>query len=342
MFFSVIIPVYNAEKTIERCLRSVRQQSFTDFEALMIDDGSADGSGGICRACAAQDSRFRYIRQENSGVSATRNRGMREARGEFLTFLDSDDWYADTFLEEIREAIRSNPDDSHFWCGYEEVSDDSGAPGTVRKAGDGAETTTDRSEVMTLYDRFLLAPVWNKAFRRDVIAANSLRMPEDLSLGEDLLFNFAYLEACGSTTIHVLDRGLYKYRVDSAESLNKKYRPDLLEIYERLSSEMGGHLKDWELAPDQMSRYYSAVFSMLFRGMKNTMCGRNEEERGAKLRKNNEVLRGELFRKAVKNADCHIHPLYRLAAALADYRLVLMTDSLAGFKRQLRKRAEQK
>lgn len=91
--FSIIIPVYNVEKYLDACVESVLGQSFTDFEVLLIDDGATDGSGAICDAWAAKDARVRVIHQENQGLSGARNTGSREAKGEYLLSLDSDDWW---------------------------------------------------------------------------------------------------------------------------------------------------------------------------------------------------------------------------------------------------------
>ncbi len=89
---SIIVPVYNAEETLRRCIESVLNQGFTDFELLLVDDGSTDSSAGICREYENGDRRVRVIRKENTGVSDTRNLGLSEARGTFVQFLDSDDW----------------------------------------------------------------------------------------------------------------------------------------------------------------------------------------------------------------------------------------------------------
>lgn len=91
--FSVIIPVYNVEKYLDTCVESVLCQSFTDFEVLLIDDGATDSSGAICDTWAAKDTRIRVIHQENQGLSGARNTGIREAQGNYLMFLDSDDWW---------------------------------------------------------------------------------------------------------------------------------------------------------------------------------------------------------------------------------------------------------
>ena len=103
---SVIVPVYNTEKYLPKCLDSIVAQTFTDFEVLMIDDGSTDGSGEICDQYSQSDSRFIAIHQSNQGVSASRNNGLKQARGNYIAFVDSDDYVHPQMLELLYKAIR--------------------------------------------------------------------------------------------------------------------------------------------------------------------------------------------------------------------------------------------
>ena len=96
---SIIVPVYNVEKYLSRCLDSILFQSFPDWECILIDDGSSDNSGKICDEYAQQDDRFIVIHQQNSGVSAARNAGLDIAKGQWFSFVDSDDWIGSNFLE---------------------------------------------------------------------------------------------------------------------------------------------------------------------------------------------------------------------------------------------------
>ena len=98
---SVIIPVYNAEKTLHRCIDSILAQTFSDFEVLLIDDGSKDKSGEICDEYARKDSRIKVCHKENGGVSSARNMGLDNAKGEWITFVDADDYIASDFLSAI-------------------------------------------------------------------------------------------------------------------------------------------------------------------------------------------------------------------------------------------------
>ncbi len=100
---SIIIPIYNAEKELERLLTSIRQQSYTDFEVIMIDDGSKDNSAEICAKISAEDSRFNYYHQENAGVSTARNNGLKKAKGEYIAFVDSDDEIESNYLQVLSD-----------------------------------------------------------------------------------------------------------------------------------------------------------------------------------------------------------------------------------------------
>ena len=108
---SVIAPVYNTEKYLPRCIDSILAQTFTDFELLLIDDGSKDNSGAVCDEYASKDERVRVFHKENGGVSSARNVGLDNAKGEWITFVDSDDWIAETMYQEMYElATLENAD----------------------------------------------------------------------------------------------------------------------------------------------------------------------------------------------------------------------------------------
>jgi len=119
---SIIIPVYNVEDYLARCLESILFQSFKDFEVLLIDDGSTDGSGKICDAYAQNDTRIRVIHKVNGGVSSARNVGLNNANGQYISFVDSDDFVHPCFLEFLYNSIKSSKADISI-CDYEKRND---------------------------------------------------------------------------------------------------------------------------------------------------------------------------------------------------------------------------
>ena len=102
---SVIVPVYNVEKYLRQCLDSILQQTYQNLEILIINDGSTDGSDAICREYLEKDERISYFAKENTGISDTRNVGIRQATGEYVTFVDSDDWIEKTYIEELYDKL---------------------------------------------------------------------------------------------------------------------------------------------------------------------------------------------------------------------------------------------
>ena len=338
MLFSVIIPIHNAEKTLESCLESVLAQSCGDYEALLIDDGSSDRSARICAEYAARDARFRPFSFPNAGVSAARNRGLERARGEYAVFLDSDDRYSPSYLESFAALMREHPACGHFWCGYRYVSSDPAENGRLVKLP--AEETLvcgSRAAVMDYYEAYLLAPIWNKVFRLDTVRENGLTMREDLSLGEDLLFNLDYLDCVGNTEIAILNEALYEYSCFAPDSLNHKYRDDLPAIYAALIEGLYTHLSRWGLSREQMAKFYSASYGMQYQAMRNVYHPLNPLGARQKRKNNNAIMRSTAFREAVRLADCPIHPLQRLAFAAGDYRCVQLVEALARW-RQAHKR----
>jgi glycosyltransferase involved in cell wall biosynthesis len=119
MTFTVVIPLYNKKKHIKAAIDSVLRQSYFNFELLIVDDGSTDGSANIAKNL--KDSRLRYIKKEHSGVAATRNRGIEEATSSYIALLDADDWWAPTYLEEMHKAIKNFPENKLFASGRTHV-----------------------------------------------------------------------------------------------------------------------------------------------------------------------------------------------------------------------------
>ena len=189
---SIIVPVYNAEKTLRRCVDSVLKQEYPDFELLLVDDGSRDGSGGICNGYARQDPRVRVIHKANAGVSAARNDALDQARGTFLQFVDSDDWLAPEATKLLVRCAQETGCDMVI-ADFYRVSGD-----RVSHKGEIDETEVLSREEFAAYMMenpadYYYGVLWNKLFRREIVERHHLRMDVNVHWCEDFLFNLEYI-----------------------------------------------------------------------------------------------------------------------------------------------------
>lgn len=211
---SIIVPVYNVGEYLAPCLDSLAAQSFKDWECILVDDGSTDGSGEVCDRYSSGDSRFRVIHQPNGGVAAARANGVRQAAGEYLWFVDGDDLAHPRFLEEMTTAAHSG-DFPILGCRVISFYGDPPQPG----AAGGCQVWEGQEAIHhLLHDKALDYGLYNRLFRRDVMT------PEFLDNGfrynEDLLANWYALERAGKMAF--LDFGGYFYRQVEGSASRKK------------------------------------------------------------------------------------------------------------------------
>ena len=216
MKYSVIIPVYNAAKTVRRCLDSLLGQLGEDAEILLINDGSTDESGEICRDYAQQYDCVRYCEKENGGVSSARNMGLDMACGEYVLFVDSDDYVTDNFFSALERATADSPD-------YIQFFGSKGCDGSVRSFS--GEAAVDW--LAELNCTKCLNPPWSKAYRRSIIEENGIRFPHKLSIGEDKVFVFRYV-LCAESFAECRE-AVYHFTVDNKKSLSRGRRENLDE-----------------------------------------------------------------------------------------------------------------
>ena len=205
---SIIVPVYNAEETLRRCIESVLNQGFTDFELLLVDDGSTDSSAGICREYENGDRRVRVIHKENTGVSDTRNLGLSEARGTFVQFLDSDDWITPDATSLMVRAARDSGADMVIADFYRVIGDRVAHKGDIEK--DGLLSLEEFAGFMMENPAdFYYGVLWNKLYRRDIVEEHKLRMDTDISWCEDFMFNLEYIRY--AKVFYALHAPIYYY-----------------------------------------------------------------------------------------------------------------------------------
>lgn len=175
---SVIVPVYNVEKYLHRCVDSILAQTFTDFELLLVNDGSKDSSGVICDEYAAKDSRVKVFHKENGGVSSARNLGLDNAKGEWVTFVDSDDWVSNTMYEAMFDKVLSE-DAEAVYCDIKMCF------ATTEKVWKAAEYVPDKVKFLNNFIASEWTSLCNVLAKRILFEANKVRCPMGVAFCED-------------------------------------------------------------------------------------------------------------------------------------------------------------
>lgn len=215
---SVIVPVYNAEKYIERCVDSIMGQTFKDIELLLIDDGSIDKSGILCDDIALKDKRIKVIHQENGGVSVARNRGIECSKGEWLIFVDADDWIEISMIERMLAMVEDQKGDIGICSFYFEYKDNTKLCTIPNKQTTIKELLKEAMQLEGI-DEILCSPC-NKIYKKDIIEKNQIRFESDIKFGEDFIFNTRYF--VHTTRIIIENTPLYHYDCSIEDSGVKK------------------------------------------------------------------------------------------------------------------------
>ena len=220
---SVIIPVYNSEPYLRKCLDSVVNQTYRNLEILLVDDGSTDNSGRICNEYAAKDNRIKVFRKDNGGVSSARNIGLKNFTGDYLGFVDSDDWLEPDMYEILYNAINNNNVHISVVCFTRDTEDSS----IVERGREEIPNKILTQKEMLLY-LFRLAKyagfysaLWNKLFKADIIRNSNLTFDKKFEISEDLWFIAKLILFDKYTGIYV-NKPLYHY-LQRGDSLIRSY-----------------------------------------------------------------------------------------------------------------------
>ncbi|MEG2001104.1 MAG: glycosyltransferase [Evtepia sp.] len=261
---SVIVPVYKAETLLRSCVNSVLAQSFVDWELILIEDGSPDESGALCDMLASKEPRIRVFHKKNGGVSSARNRGMQEAQGRYLAFLDADDWFAPEALQTLYDLAEKNDADTAGCAHYRaEVNGE-----TSREAGALPPGVYDEMQIRSRIVSRLLGErlgkqeellngfVWRFLFTKDLISRGNLSF-----LGaylEDELFLLEYF--CVAKKLAMTDEPLYYYLQNPA-SVTRRYLSDYWQTFTRFLKEKEMVAQKYELGLDQPDWKENSVWS---------------------------------------------------------------------------------
>lgn len=268
---SVIVPVYNAEKYLQRCVDSILSSRFRDFELILVNDGSVDQSRSLCKWYERNEKRIIMIDQEHQGTSAARNRGIRESHGEWVIFVDSDDLISNDFLSLVVQKEYASQDLLIFDYdsapkGIHALQREPSFKKAIPKRQYGKEENPFLVERM-LYCRQLikkghtdLRSVWAKAYKRELIRKYSLTFPEELAMGEDQIFQLSYQMKTNCCTY--LKKAVY-YVETRPDSVTRSWHSDTWKHYLQFIRHLGLTLKCYPCYPVWEKAYQDAVCSNL-------------------------------------------------------------------------------
>lgn len=322
---SVIVPVYKVENVLHYCIDSILNQTYKNFELILVDDGSPDDSGKICDKYAKKDNRIKVIHKENGGVSSARNCGIDAAKGKYICFVDSDDYVNKNYLEILIRTKSEHPEFDNIWCYFQTVTDYDSTVGNL--IVDDNKNIYSVKDIMTLHEKWLDAGPVCKLYDRKTILENGLTFDSNLSLGEDLIFNFQYLD-CTNGKILVIPKKLYSYVQVSDCSLSQKYYPNMFEIYKTINSAMHRFIVKWNCSEEQVKKYFNACFYKYEVVLKNTFSEKNKATKKDKIRYNNSIMKSKEFVQSLNNSDCYINLAYKFAYRTKNCKLVLLLDKM--------------
>lgn len=246
---SIIIPVYNVEKYLSECLDSILNQSYSDFEVILINDGSLDNSGTICKEYAAVDFRLRLVNQKNSGVSIARNNGIKLAKGEWITFIDSDDWVDTNFLESFGLSTKSDLSIQ----GLKLIKYPEQSLIEVRDFKEIDIFLSQDYEDIAQNNLLQYGTVCCKAYKKEIITRHHIYFDKSLSYHEDHLFFLQYLQYVNRVSLHKAVS--YNYRItNNGHSLSSKVHP-----WDKLNDSSNAMLRELVYLPlfQHLPKWYS-------------------------------------------------------------------------------------
>ncbi|MBQ8795843.1 MAG: glycosyltransferase family 2 protein [Clostridia bacterium] len=310
---SIIVPVYNAEKTLERCVRSLIEQTYSNIEIILVNDGSKDDSLLICRQFEKNDNRVIVVDKPNGGVSSARNAGLDIANGEFVMFCDSDDWVEKKWCEILVNSFES---DYMVMCGFYTEGKQNVLPYET-KANTTCKTY-EKTDFSLLYLLGFNVP-WNKIYDRMVIEKNLLRFDERFNNGEDYLFNLKYLSRIEKKIIF-LDKCLYHYVWSNAGSLSSSNNSNKFEHDRLLYTETNDTVSN--ITNNISTNYYDVFFSLFEKSITSVLS--SNLSFFLKKKELHKILKSKEYQEVAKKSTISSNGVYRKVYQLGSPILVIL------------------
>lgn len=314
---SIIIPCYNVEKYLPKCLDSIIGQTYTDLEIICVIDGSPDNSLKICEHYAENDKRIVLINQENRGASASRNHALKKANGDLIMFVDSDDWIDLDTCEKAVKSMLKYDSDVVIWSYVREFADNSKIKNVFETESCGfaeRETKNIYRRFFGLYGQELSNPenadsivtIWGKLYKREIVSNIEFTDSSILSTAEDLLFNiYAFSKV---KRVSYINEGLNHYRKDNESSITSKYKPQLYNQWQFLFNKMQEEI-DTKRLDAEFSQALNNRIALSIIGLGLTELD-NPDGTFSKIKKIKGIISSKRYRNAYKSLALKYFPIH--------------------------------
>ncbi len=298
---SVIVPVYNAEKWLNRCIDSILEQSYKNFELILVNDGSKDASGEICDDYAKKDQRITVIHKANAGVSEARNTGIEIAQGDYIIFIDSDDAIVDGYFASAVAGMETGVD--WFICGAKEILF---SGGNIVSESSFQLDLPQRTTILDLYSAvdngiasaFVNCPCF-RAYKTDIIKENALSFDPSLSLGEDIYFNLSYAKF--AKEIFIDKNEYYLYYRENTTSLTKRFFETKYEDSIKIYDEWRRTITELGASEDTLKRFENLYLRVMFSNIVHVYTHTKDRVKRKEMIK--KVINNEWVRKSKTYGD---------------------------------------
>jgi glycosyltransferase EpsH len=317
---SIIVPVYNVEKYLHQCLNSLKYQTMSDIEIVLINDGSTDNSGLICNEYVKVDDRFKVIHQDNKGLSDARNVGLRIANGDYIIFLDSDDWVNLDTCEIAYAIAKKEKADIVFWSTIKEFPIKSEKENSIfieDKIFEEENILFLRRRMCGLYRYELRNPartdainsVWGKLYKKDLVQMGKIKFQDTKDIGsEDVLFNFQIMK--GVKKAVYLNKYLNHYRRYNDNSLTKNHKSNLFDRFLNLFAEMESIIISENLGQEFTESLQNRIGVSIINVVLSITNPNNQISIKQKIDDIDKILKNKIYVHAVKNLKLKYMPIH--------------------------------
>lgn len=326
---SIVVPVYNGELYLEQCIKSLVEQTYQNIEIIFVNGDSTDGSLAILEKYALEDQRIKIINKANEGVSLSRNRGIEEASGDYLLFVDADDWIEKNTCEIAIQEAKESQADVVMWSYVREFSSVS----QPKQIFDKDRILYDGDDIRNIHRRFIglvdcelakvenadaLCPVWGKLYRKGIVDDNRIKFIDIRQIGtyEDGLFNLFYFEHAKKAIY--IQKYLYHYRKDNVDSITSKYKPNLRKQWLNLFELMNEYIQNKNLKDEYQIALNNRIgLSIMGQGLNLLESKSNAFQKIKELKK---ILSHNKYRMAYESFELKYFPIHwKIFYACAKY-----------------------